>query len=276
MNRAPILLVDDDPVLLGVHSVAVKQFGFRTLIAHSAEEGLDVLRRHPVSLIISDVQMPGAGGFDFVSSAKKQGMKTMPAIYLTGYDDIEILRGGLRAGGDDFVIKGRPIGWLKERVAFWTASGFQALPSSSRRRALAAFNSISGDEFLGTEDSLKRRDDILGHVIDQMYAEMSNLGPRYGEVLVERLCFLGRLSKLIHDRCRGPADFIRFPDYVFFIAKHLLPAWTQVFHVVFARFEEWSEDLRFVRAGEEPLKRIHNYDWDDDLRRYHDLIPKHQ
>ena len=218
MSRAPILLVDDDPVLLGIHSVAVKQFGFRTLIANSAEEGLEVLRRNPVSLIISDVQMPGAGGFDFISAAKRQGLKTMPAIYLTGYDDIEILRGGLRAGGDDFVIKGRPIGWLKERVAFWTASGFPSLPEELRRRALISFNDLSGDEFLGTEEALKRRDVIFGRVAGQLHNEMMALGPRFGSVLIERLCFVGRLSKLVIEQCSVPADFIRFPDYVFFIA----------------------------------------------------------
>jgi DNA-binding response OmpR family regulator len=136
MKNGPVLLVDDEPVVLKINAAAVRHFGFDAITADTVEDGLEIVRAYKPALIISDVQMPGMGGFDFAESMERQGMKLMPIIYMTGYNDLEVFRGGLRVGGDDFVAKGSPIEVLRRRVAFWMTTGFPALPKDLRRRAL--------------------------------------------------------------------------------------------------------------------------------------------
>ncbi|WP_417452025.1 response regulator [Kordiimonas sp.] len=261
MNNGLVLLVDDDPVVLRLQAAAVRQFGFETLIAETAEEALMVTRKHRPSLVISDVQMPGEGGFDFVEGLERQGLKTMPVIYLTGYDDIEIIRGGLRAGGDDFVIKGGSVKRLRKRIAFWMASGFVELPSDLRRRALVAANMIKGDTFRDVENHLSFNQVLLETVVSGVKQELLPLPEDFGSRLVERICIMGRISKLIIDASEGFGDYVRFPDHFISVANGVKPLWSRDFWPLLKRFEDWSCDTRFVLAGVEPLKAVNEYDW---------------
>jgi CheY-like chemotaxis protein len=261
MEKGLVLLVDDEPVVLRMQAAAVRQFGFETLIAETVEEAIRVVRAHRPSLVISDVQMPGEGGFDFVEALDRAGLKTMPVIYLTGYDDIEIVRGGLKAGGDDFIIKGGSVEKIRSRIAFWMVSGFTELPSDLRRRALGAANAIRGDEFSQVEDHIKVSDAMIERASSWMAEELIGLPEDYGSRLVERVCFLGRLSKTIIDHSESFGDFLRFPDYVIATVNRLDPPWRRELWPLLARFEDWACDTRFVLSGMEPLKPFQEYDW---------------
>lgn len=261
MDKGLILLVDDEPVVLRIQAAAVQQFGFETLIAETAEEGLAITRAHRPSLVISDVQMPGEGGFDFVDTLEKQGLKTMPVIYLTGYDDIDIIRGGLKAGGDDFVIKGGSVEKLRNRIAFWMVSGFQELPSDLRRRALMEANAVKGDEFSHVEDHIAVDSALTERVAARLAEELAALPNDYGVRLVDRVCFLGRLSKTIIDECETFGHYLRFPDYLIGAINRLNPLWKRELWPLLKRFEDWSCDTRFVLSGVEPLRSFKEYDW---------------
>lgn len=261
MRKGPILLVDDEPVVLQVHAAAVKHFGFETIIAENAEEGIGYVRSYRPAMVISDVQMPGDGGFDFISSLDRAGLKSMPVVFLTGYNDIDIVRGGLKAGGDDFIIKGGSIERLRNRIAFWMAGGFTELPSEVRRRALTEANAETGDEIDNVEQHLKLSQSTIEQVGERMQEEVAAMPSTYGKRLVERVCFLGRLSKVILEESRGFGDLVRFPDYVIKINQSLDMPWSKEIWPLLKRFDDWSCDTRFVLAGMEPLKQFFEYDW---------------
>ena len=261
MDKGLILLVDDEPVVLQIQAAAVQQFGFETIIAETAEEGLSIARSHRPCLVISDVQMPGEGGFDFVDSMDRQGLKTMPVIFLTGYDDIEIVRGGLKAGGDDFVIKGGSVERLRNRIAFWMVSGFKELPSDLRRRALSGANAVKGDDYVKIENHMLADSALIKKVSAAMKKELVKLPKGFGTRQADRICFLGRLSKKIIDESDNFGDYIRFPDYVIGVVNQLNPSWRLEMWPLLKRFEDWTCDARFVLAGLEPLKEFNKYDW---------------
>lgn len=261
MRKGPILLVDDEPVVLQVHAAAVRHFGFEAIIAETAEEGMGFVRAHRPAMVISDVQMPGDGGFDFISSIERSGLKTMPVIFLTGYNDIDIVRGGLKAGGDDFIIKGGSIDRLRNRIAFWMAGGFSELPSDVRRRALVEANAEIGDEIDNVESHLEFSQTTLEIIEERIKQELAPLPSSYGKRLIERVCFLGRLSKIALEESRGFGDLIRFPDYIIAINNRLQMPWCKELWPLLKRFDDWSCDTRFVLAGVEPLKQFFEYDW---------------
>ena len=261
MKDGTVLLLDDEPVVLQVNAAAVRHFGFEAIIAENAEEATSLVRSHRPSLIISDIQMPGEGGFDFMKGLDRAGLKNMPAIYLTGYDDIDIVRGGLRAGGDDFIIKGGSVDALRHRIAFWMASGFQELPVDVRRRALKAANQVKGDSFGGVEANFAGASKLVQSVKKKIAGELANVPATFGARMVERICFMGRLSNLVIKESSAFGDLIRFPEHVDAVVRQLELPWANEMWPLFKRFEDWSSDTRFVLAGVEELKPFSEYSW---------------
>ena len=261
MKQGPVLLVDDEAVVLNINAAAVRHFGFGAILAESVEEGIEKVQIYKPSLVISDVQMPGMGGFDFAESMERMGLKNMPIIYLTGYNDIEVFRGGLRVGGDDFVTKGSSVAALRHRVAFWMTTGFPALPQELRKRALALVNAGSGDAFGDIQEQLRIDSDLIGRVSSELMDEITPLGDDYGSRMVDRICYLGRLSRLILDNCTTFADYMRFPDYVREVTNALETPWAPDIWPLLKQFENFTSDPRFVYAGNDGLRHFQEYAW---------------
>ncbi|MFC3050709.1 response regulator [Kordiimonas pumila] len=261
MGNGTVLLVDDEPVVLQMHSSAVRHFGFEVLIAESAEEGIALTRKYSPALVISDVQMPGEGGFDFIASLVEQDLKNMPAIYLTGYDDIDIVRGGLKAGGDDFIIKGTSIEVLRQRIAFWMVSGFKSLPVDIRRRAIAAANAVSGDSFPGVMHHFRMESDIVSRISRRVQAELSTLPDTFGCRLIERVCFMARVTKVALEESADFAEYVKFPEILFRAVQSLDITWASGMASLYANFDDWASDDRFGEAGLVPLEKTMDYTW---------------
>jgi CheY-like chemotaxis protein len=65
-EKAPtVLVVDDEPAICMLASDYLRDVGFRTLEAHSAQRAIDLLEKgERVDVVFSDVQMPGMDGFE--------------------------------------------------------------------------------------------------------------------------------------------------------------------------------------------------------------------
>ena len=256
-----VLLVDDEPVILRMHAAGVRQFGFDALLAENFDEALTSIKNHKIDLIISDVQMPGKGGFDLAQEVNVIAKKATPFLFLTGYDDLEIIRQGLKVGGDDFIIKGKPIDVLRKRVAFWMASGFQKLPDDIRRRALGSANRIQGDALNSVDTLIADERAVVHEALQRLRLELDFLPVSYGQKLVERICILGRGSKLVIDACASVGDYIRFPDYVYHTVAALGQPWSSDLAPLLKYFDTFVLDPRFLEAGVKPLMEIGHYDW---------------
>ncbi|MCK0069540.1 response regulator [Kordiimonas laminariae] len=261
MNKGTVLLVDDELIVLQLQAAAVRHFGFEAIMADTAEEGLHLAGKHNPSLIISDVQMPGEGGFDFVNGLRRRGIKTMPVMYLTGYDDIITVRDGLKAGGDDFIIKGGPVENLRKRIAFWMTSGFVGLPDELRRRAIDAVSLDNCEGFSGIENYFAGDDFLVERATSQMREEVSSLPENYGFRMIERVFFMARLSHIVITQCSGFGDLVRFPEALDRITRMLDMPWSKDMSALYSEYEYWTQDIRFVKAGAEPLKPFQDYQW---------------
>ncbi|WP_374764995.1 response regulator [Yunchengibacter salinarum] len=256
MARGPVLLLDDEDIILRINAAAVSQFGFQSVTANSVADALDLMREVTPSLIISDVQMPGEGGFDLVHAMEDAGTKSMPVIYLTAYDDLDILRGGLRAGGDDFVIKGTGVDWLRERIAFWAVSGFRGLPGDLRRRALRAANAARGDRFEGVRSVLALNSALVRQITEKLSKELAALPPDYGNRLMERVHVVARASHCLVESAQGVGDHMTFPLHLQQIIHRLNRPWRDTVWPIFDRFDRWGADARFAAAGAQPLSTL--------------------
>ena len=101
---ATILHVDDEPSVGLLLEDTLTRAGHRPVGAANVVEGLQVLARERVDLIISDYRMPGLTGLEFLSLLQREGYD-VPLIMLTGYASIEHAVAAIKAGAIDYITK---------------------------------------------------------------------------------------------------------------------------------------------------------------------------
>ena len=83
-----ILIVDDQPLVLGVLKEILSRGPYTVFGAPSGEEALDLMARESIDVVISDERMPGMQGSEFLSIVRKRHPDTV-RIILTGHASVE-------------------------------------------------------------------------------------------------------------------------------------------------------------------------------------------
>jgi CheY-like chemotaxis protein len=81
-----ILVVDDEGLLLTMAETILSDFGYKVLTANSGQKALQVLAQPDtwISLVITDLVMPGMGGRELIEHIRQQGLE-MPVMTTSGY-----------------------------------------------------------------------------------------------------------------------------------------------------------------------------------------------
>lgn len=95
-ERSHILVVDDEPLMLNSLRDLL-EFDYTVHTAQNGFEALEVLRQHPIKVIISDERMPEMPGHELLRQAKAISPETI-RILLTGYADLESVIKSVNAG----------------------------------------------------------------------------------------------------------------------------------------------------------------------------------
>ena len=99
-----ILLVDDESSIISLVQMYLTREGFQTESAMDGLSALELATRIQPSLIVLDVMLPGADGFDVCRRLRRAGNQ-VPIIMLTARDeDIDKIL-GLELGADDYLTK---------------------------------------------------------------------------------------------------------------------------------------------------------------------------
>jgi response regulator RpfG family c-di-GMP phosphodiesterase len=96
-SRQVILCVDDEPSMLSALRRLFRAHGFAVLTAESGQQGLDLLEREPVHLVISDMRMPHMDGVAFLEQVRQRKPDIL-RLLLTGYADIASITGAINRG----------------------------------------------------------------------------------------------------------------------------------------------------------------------------------
>jgi len=96
-GKGALLLVDDEESVLNALKRLLRRHGFRILTANNAEEGLEILAREPVSVVLSDQRMPGMGGVEFLRRVKTMHPRVVRMI-LSGYSDLSTITEAINSG----------------------------------------------------------------------------------------------------------------------------------------------------------------------------------
>jgi two-component system, OmpR family, response regulator len=99
-----VLVVDDEPNIVDVVSMALRYQGFEVASAGTGAEALDQVSNFNPHIIVLDVMLPDMEGFD-VARRLGADRARVPIVFLTARDATDDKVRGLSIGGDDYVTK---------------------------------------------------------------------------------------------------------------------------------------------------------------------------
>jgi len=101
-----LVIIEDEKDIVELVRYNFRKEGFEVQAFHRGKEGLEFLRRNPVDLVLLDILLPDADGFEICRRLRADTrMASLPVIFLTakGEEIDRVL--GLEIGADDYVVK---------------------------------------------------------------------------------------------------------------------------------------------------------------------------
>jgi two-component system OmpR family response regulator len=99
-----ILVVDDEPNIVDVISMALRYQGFEVESAGTGAQAIAAVSSFRPHLVVLDIMLPDMEGFDVAERLGAQRAR-VPILFLTARDSTEYKVRGLTVGGDDYVTK---------------------------------------------------------------------------------------------------------------------------------------------------------------------------
>jgi two-component system response regulator FlrC len=104
MSEPAILIVEDDATLREAFGEMLGLAGHSVVEAADAETAMALLESQPISLVLSDVQMPGADGHALLRHVRER-QPDLPVVLMTAYGTIERAVTAMRDGACDYLVK---------------------------------------------------------------------------------------------------------------------------------------------------------------------------
>jgi two-component system alkaline phosphatase synthesis response regulator PhoP len=140
-----ILAIDDEEHILELLSYNLESNGFRVLTADSGEDGMEMLKKEPVDLVLLDIMLPGIDGMEMLKRIRKNpDTADLPVIMLTAKSEEINKVLGLEVGADDYISKPFGIYELVARV--------KAVLRRSERNRTATVTPEEQDEIITIDD----------------------------------------------------------------------------------------------------------------------------
>ena len=99
-----VLVVEDDAALREALLDTLSAAGLCTLAASDAAGALQLLSSEDIGLVISDVHMPGADGYELLSSIRRLH-PYLPVVLMTAYGTVAQAVAAMREGATDYIVK---------------------------------------------------------------------------------------------------------------------------------------------------------------------------
>ena len=110
---ANVLVVDDEENIRDYIAETMELDGHNVMEAANGLDALELLRRHPVDLMITDIKMPGMDGIELVGSASEH-YPNMFCIVMTAHGTIPSAVEAMKTGAIDYLQKPVKIKTLRE------------------------------------------------------------------------------------------------------------------------------------------------------------------
>jgi DNA-binding NtrC family response regulator len=190
-----ILIIDDEEVLQDVLTVLLRKEGHQTQSAFSGEEGLEMLDRDEVDLVLLDLMLPGMHGMQVLREMRRKHPDVV-VVVITAFSSIESAIEAMREGAFHYI----PKPFKNEEVLLTLRKGLEQRRLTNENRSL--------------REQLRQRfgfDNILGKSkpMQQVYELIQLAAPAKSNILILGESGTGKelVAKAIHHhsrRAHGP------------------------------------------------------------------------
>lgn len=112
-----VLVVDDEQGIRDMLARHLRFVGYEVLRAADGRQALEILERHCVDVVVTDLVMPEMDGVSLMR-ALREGYPTVPFIAITGHVELRHLLTAMRLGAEDCLFKPlRDLSELEEGIA---------------------------------------------------------------------------------------------------------------------------------------------------------------
>ena len=104
-NKKRVLVVDDEPLIVGVTHEFLKEEDFEVSSADSAAKALEEMKKNPIDAVLLDIKLPDTDGLKFLKELRVL-YPNVPIIILTGsgYDE-KMIQTAIENGASGYVTK---------------------------------------------------------------------------------------------------------------------------------------------------------------------------
>ena len=95
--RRSLLLIDDEPNIISFMLRALHDEGYQLFSATNAGDGFEILATNTISVVLSDIRMPGMDGIEFLSRVSRLHPETV-RIAMSGYADMSMVTEAINRG----------------------------------------------------------------------------------------------------------------------------------------------------------------------------------
>ncbi len=103
-KQKTILAVDDEPHMLRLLEISLRQAGYKPVIATNGQEALQAINQQTIDLVVSDLHMPSMNGLDLLKNIR-QDNENLPFIMVTAQGEIKTAVEAMKLGASDYILR---------------------------------------------------------------------------------------------------------------------------------------------------------------------------
>ncbi len=143
-----VLLIDDDPGIRKVMTIALEDAGYTVISANDGESGIGLCASDSPDVVVTDIRMPGIDGIEVLRRIKEMD-PDKEVIVATAFSDINYAIRALQLDASDFIVK--PISEQAMMIALKRAQ-----ERFSTRRELRDYTALIEERWMETSEELAR------------------------------------------------------------------------------------------------------------------------
>ena len=182
-TKGRILLVDDDPMVVDSLGEFLQLEGYEVEGASSVAQAATLLQRQDIQILITDVNMPRADGFELLRTVRER-FPDVVTIVITGYGTIESAVEAIKMGAYDYLTK--PIDDDEIRLVVERATQQQSLIRENRSLKKQLDLRYSLDSVVGHDYKMLKIFDLIETVAETKTTVLISGESGTGKSLVAR------------------------------------------------------------------------------------------
>jgi two-component system response regulator AtoC len=154
LTKELVMVADDDPAVRDLLSDYLRQRGLTVATAQDGRAAIAAIGRSRYGLVLTDINMPGADGFEVLRAARAANASTYVVI-MTGYASLESAVRAVRLGAHDYLTK--PISLGQIEVMLTAINDRSKLERENRELAIKRASMSASQSLEARLEAIERR-----------------------------------------------------------------------------------------------------------------------